>query len=267
MSAPILEVNKLSITFSKSYNVKKIIDDISFTIPRGQTLSLVGESGSGKSVTAYAILDLLESPGRVTSGSIVLNSVKYGKVIVTDKSRKADAIYKVRGNICSLISQEPLSALSPVHTIGNQMLEAILCHNSIAVAEARALALNMLAEVKIDHPVKRFMQYPHELSGGIRQRIVIAMALVCKPELVIADEPTTALDVINQAHIINLLRALQKSIGFSILLVSHDIRLIAQMSDVVSVLYQGKIVESGAVRRVLANPEHPYTNKLVQSFQ
>ena len=266
MLAPILEVNDLSITFSKPHDFAKIIDDISFTIPRGQTLALVGGSGSGKSVTAYAILDLLESPGRVTNGSIVLNSVKYGKVIVTDKYRNADVIFKVRGSICSLISQEPLSALSPVHTIGNQMLETILCQKNLKIAEAREVALNMLATVNIDHPVKRFMQYPHELSGGIRQRIVIAMALVGNPELVIADEPTTALDVINQAHIINLLRTLQKSLGFSILLVSHDIRLIAQMSDVVSVLYKGKIVESGPVRRVLANPEHSYTKQLVRSF-
>jgi len=260
---PLLEVKNLRVSFATADGVVGAVQGVSFSIQRGRTLALVGESGSGKSVTAHAILRLIQPPGRIVGGRILLRSRRAGEIDLAHLDEKSGLLFKVRGGLVSLIFQEPVTALSPVHRIGDQVAEAILTHQDVSAAAARRLTLDMLAKVGIANAAERYDQYPHELSGGLRQRVVIAMALVCRPELLIADEPTSALDVTIQAQILGLIKTLQRDIGCAVLLITHDFGVVAQMADDVAVMQHGQIVEHGAVREVLKQPRHAYTRTLL----
>lgn len=233
---------------------------------RGKTLALVGESGCGKSVTAYSILRLIQKPGRIISGSIQLHSRSGDSIDILSLDEKSDMLYDLRGGMISIIFQEPMTALSPVHTIGNQICEAILLHQDVKRSHARQIAIEALGDVGIPSPDERIDVYPHEMSGGMRQRVVIAMAMVSRPELLIADEPTTALDVTIQAQIINLIKTRQRSIAMSMLLITHDLGLVAQAADEVAVMYLGRIVEKADIRTLMKTPRHPYTMALLKSL-
>ncbi|MDB6094476.1 MAG: Dipeptide transporter ATP-binding protein DppD [Verrucomicrobia bacterium] len=263
---PLLEVLDLRTSFITSDGVVPAVDGVTFSIARGRTLALVGESGSGKSVTAYSMLRLIQPPGKIVGGKILLHSSRAGEIDIAQLDERSGTLYKVRGGLISMIFQEPMTALSPVHSVGSQIAEAILLHQRTNRAEARRLTVEMLTKVGIAQPEERFDQYPHELSGGMRQRVVIAMALVCRPELLIADEPTTALDVTIQAQILGLIKTLQREIGCSVLLITHDFGVVAQVADDVAVMYRGKIVEQGTVRAVLKNPQHAYTRALLDAL-
>jgi ABC-type dipeptide/oligopeptide/nickel transport system ATPase component len=263
---PLLDVANLRVSFFTPDGVVGAVQNVSFSIQRGRTLALVGESGSGKSVTAYSLLRLVQPPGRIVSGRIVLRSQRVGEIDLAHLDEKSGLLFKVRGGVLSMIFQEPMSALSPVHTIGNQIDEAILVHQDVSPAAARRLTLEMLHKVGIANAEARYAQYPHELSGGMRQRAVIAMALVCRPELLIADEPTTALDVTIQAQILGLIKTLQREIGCSVLLITHDFGVVAQMADDVAVMQRGELVERGSVRAVLKNPRHAATRALLDAL-
>jgi ABC-type dipeptide/oligopeptide/nickel transport system ATPase component len=264
--APLLEVRNLRVSFFTPDGVVGAVQNISFSIQRGRTLALVGESGSGKSVTAYSLLRLVQPPGRILDGRMILRSQREGEIDIGHLDEKSGLLFKVRGGLVSMIFQEPMTALSPVHTIGSQIDEAILVHQDVSSAAARRLTLEMLHKVGIANAQQRYTQYPHELSGGMRQRAVIAMALVCRPELLIADEPTTALDVTIQAQILGLIKTLQREIGCSVLLITHDFGVVAQMADDVAVMRSGEIVERGPVRDVLRRPQHEYTRALLDAL-
>lgn len=242
------------------------MDGVSFSMRRGRVMGLVGESGCGKSVTSFSILRLIQSPGKISGGSIIFRPKDEAPVDITALSEKSDKLYHLRGGRISMIFQEPMTALSPVHTIGNQICEAILLHQGVSREEAREMAIAMLSKVGIPGAERRIDQYPFEMSGGMRQRIVIAMALVCNPEMLIADEPTTALDVTIQAQIMRLLKEMQTEMQTSILLITHDLGVVAQMCDDVAVMYLGRIVEQGDVLTVLKHPRHPYTQGLLKSL-
>ena len=263
---PLLEVENLRTSFITPDGTVPAVDGVTFSIARGRTLALVGESGSGKSVTAYSMLRLIQPPGRIVGGQILLRSARAGEIDIAKLGERSSTLFKVRGGLISMIFQEPMTALSPVHSIGHQIAEAILLHQHTSKAEARRLTVEMLAKCGIAQADERFDQYPHELSGGMRQRVVIAMALVCRPELLIADEPTTALDVTIQAQILGLIKTLQREIGCSVLLITHDFGVVAQMADDVAVMHHGRIVEHGPVRAVLKNPQHPYTRVLLDAL-
>ncbi len=229
-------------------------------------LALVGESGCGKSVTSYSILRLIRRPGRIVGGRVVFHPKQGPPVDIAALNEKSDELYRVRGGYISMIFQEPMTALSPVHTVGNQICEAILLHQDVGEERARGLALEMLRKVGIPGAERRIDQYPHEMSGGMRQRVVIAMALVCNPEILIADEPTTALDVTIQAQILKLIKALQSESGTSVIFITHDLGVVAQVADDVAVMYLGRVVEEAPVRDVLKRPIHPYTVSLLRSL-
>ena len=263
---PVLSVEKLSVNFRTEEGLVEAVRDISFDIERGRILAIVGESGSGKSVTAYSLLRLIQKPGSIDAGKIILRPKDEDPIEITALPEKSEKLFDVRGGYISMIFQEPMSALSPVHTIANQICEAILLHQDVDEKEAERITVEMLAKVGIPEPASRLKQYPHELSGGMRQRVVIAMALVCNPELLIADEPTTALDVTIQAQILELIRGLQKDMHTSVLFITHDIGVVAQIADDVAVMYNGRIVERGTVRQVLKDPYHPYTKGLLAAI-
>jgi oligopeptide/dipeptide ABC transporter ATP-binding protein len=262
----ILEVIGLRTHFLTDDGVLPAVDGVTFSIKRGQTLALVGESGCGKSVTSYSILRLIQPPGKIVSGQILLHSNRTGEIDLAALAEQDEQLYRVRGGLISMIFQEPMTALSPVHTIGNQITEAISLHEKVSKDETRRRAIEMLRKVGVSAPERRVDQYPHEISGGMRQRVVIAMALVSNPELLVADEPTTALDVTIQAQILNLIKTLQREIGCSVLLIAHDLGVVAQMADEVAVMYLGRIVEHGSVRELLKDPRHPYTQGLLKSI-
>jgi peptide/nickel transport system ATP-binding protein len=256
MTPPLLEVEHLSVVFDTAAGPVTAVDDVSFSIAAGETLGLVGESGSGKSVTAFAILRLLQSPGRVTAG----------RVLFQDRDLLAltePEIREVRGAGISLIFQEPMTALNPVMRIGDQIAEALTVHGMATRSAAEAAAIELLDAVRIPDAAKRVRDYPHQLSGGMRQRVMIAIALACKPPLVIADEPTTALDVTIQAQVLDLMRDLKKRFNLALLIITHDFGVIAEMADRVAVMYKGKLVEEGSVRQILRHPQHEYTRALL----
>jgi ABC-type dipeptide/oligopeptide/nickel transport system ATPase component len=266
MELPLLDVANLRVSFFTPRGVVGAVQNVSFSIQRGRTLALVGESGSGKSVTAYSLLRLVPPPGQILSGRMTLRSRRAGEIDIAHLDEKSGLLFKIRGGLISMIFQEPMSALSPVHTIGSQIDEAILVHQDVSSAAARRQTLDMLHRVGIADAELRYDQYPHELSGGLRQRVVIAMALVCRPELLIADEPTSALDVTIQAQILGLIKKLQREIGCAVLLITHDFGVVAQMADDVVVMKQGEIVERGPVRGVLKQPQHDYTRALLDAL-
>jgi oligopeptide/dipeptide ABC transporter ATP-binding protein len=264
---PLLEVSDLRTYFQTEEGEVRAVDGVSFKVARGRTLALVGESGCGKSVTAHSVLRLINPPGKIVGGSIRLHRGDGEPSLeVLEERENSAALYELRGGRAALIFQEATAALSPVHTIGNQILEAIRIHQKISKKGATEIASEMLERVGIQDPELCLRQYPHELSGGMRQRAVIAMALVSNPELLIADEPTTALDVTIQAQVLLLLKQLQQKLNLGILLITHELGVVAQMADEVVVMYLGRVVESGSVRAILKKPRHPYTIGLLESL-
>jgi len=256
----LLDIKGLSVSFETDEGRVQALDSVDFQVGLGQTLGLVGESGCGKSVTALSIMRLLPKPvGKITSGRIHFQ----GKDLL---ELSADGMRQVRGNEIGMIFQEPMNALNPVRTIGDQLSEVFLLHQEIGVKEAWFKSVEMLHDVGIPAPDSRAFEYPHQLSGGMRQRVVIAMALACRPKLVIADEPTTALDVTVQAQILELLQTLQKQLGSSVLLITHDLGVIAETCDEVCVMYAGRIVERASTVELFANPRHAYTRGLLSSI-
>jgi peptide/nickel transport system ATP-binding protein len=259
MSETLLRVEQLTTVFDTAAGPVPAVDDVSFEIRAGETLGLVGESGSGKSVTALSIMRLVQPPGRIASGRIRFK----GQDLLTLDERR---MREVRGAGISLIFQEPMTALNPVFTIGDQVAETLIVHGRASRRAARAQAVDLLTAVRIPDAASRVRDYPHQLSGGLRQRVLIAMALACRPALVVADEPTTALDVTIQAQILELLRDLKQSFNVSLLLITHDLGVVAETADRVAVMYAGRIVESGPVRAIFRTPQHPYTRGLLASI-
>ena len=258
--APILDLRNLVTAFDTDAGQVVAVDGVSLQARRGKTLGIVGESGCGKSVTALSIMRLLPQPmGRILGGEILFEGRDLTKI-------SDDEMHHVRGGKIGMIFQEPMTALNPVHTIGRQLSEVFLLHKTKDRAEALRLSVDMLKLVGIPSPEVRVGEYPHQLSGGMRQRVVIAMALACRPQLVIADEPTTALDVTIQAQILELMQELQRELGMSIILITHDLGVIAEMCDDVVVMYGGRIAESGPVAQIFTHPSHPYTRGLLASI-
>jgi len=262
---PLLDVRNLKTYFYTEDGVVRAVDGVTFSIDPERTLGVVGESGCGKSVTARAIMRLIQSPGKIEAGEIFLNHD--GETIdLTKLAPMGKKMRSIRGNKIAMIFQEPMTSLNPVYTIGNQITETIILHQGLRKREARKRAIEMLTAVGISSPEQRVDEYPHQLSGGMRQRAMIAMALSCHPSLLIADEPTTALDVTIQAQVLDLMNDLRKKFRTSILFITHDLGVIAKMADHVVVMYLGKIVESAPVRGIFKDPKHPYTHGLMNSI-
>lgn len=260
MASALLEVEELQTSFFTEMGVAKAVDRVSFSVRQAEVLGIVGESGCGKSVTAYSIMRLLPSPpGEVVGGRVLFE----GKDLLVIPEEEMQA---VRGNRISMIFQEPMTSLNPVFRVGDQIVEAIQSHQEISKREALERAVELLKEAGIPSPEVRVNDYPHQMSGGMRQRVMIAMALACRPRLIIADEPTTALDVTIQAQILDLLQQLQKTSGAAILLITHDLGVIAEVADRVLVMYTGRIVEEASARDLFASPLHPYTQGLMKSI-
>jgi peptide/nickel transport system ATP-binding protein len=263
----LIEVRDLSTHFFTDEGVVKSVDTSSFDIPRGKTLCIVGESGSGKSVTARAIMGLTRKPGRIVGGQMLYRRQPGGEAVDLAKLDPAGREYRaIRGAEIGMIFQEPMAALSPVHTIGTQLLEGILVHTKCAKAEAKERGIEALARVGIPDPARRFDQYGFELSGGMRQRAMIAMALACRPRLLVADEPTTALDVTTQANILDLIKSLQEETGMTVMFITHDLGVVAEIADEVAVMYLGRVVERGDVDTIFHAPAHPYTEALLKAI-
>lgn len=255
-----LDVRGLTTTFDTDDGTLRAVEDVSFHVPAGKTLGIVGESGCGKSVTALSILRLLpDGVGRIAKGSVELS----GKDLVKLSERE---MRDVRGNDISMIFQEPMTSLNPVYTVGQQIVEAVVLHQKVSNKQAKARAIEMLRLVGIHSPEENVHAYPHQLSGGMRQRVMIAMALACEPRLLLADEPTTALDVTIQAQILELLKGLQGTLGMSIVLITHDLGVVAEYTHHVVVMYAGRVVESAPVRDLFREPRHPYTLGLLESL-
>ena len=255
----LLEVNNLRTSFFTDAGEVKAVDGVSFTLDHGKVLGIVGESGSGKSVTAYSIMQILAPTGKIVGGSVKLD----GQELVGADEK---VMRSVRGNRVSIIFQDPMTSLNPTYTVGHQLMEAILLHTKRNRREARERALEMLRLVNVNEPEKRLRQYPYELSGGMRQRVMIAMALACEPDILIADEPTTALDVTIQAQILELMQDLQKRLGMAIIMITHDLGVVAQMCDEIVVMYAGSICEQGTADEIFYNPHHEYTKGLIRSI-
>lgn len=258
MSEYLVDIKNEKLSFFTPAGEVKALNDVSIHLREGEVLGIVGESGSGKSVTAYSLMGLTAYPGKLIGGSLYFNGHQVEEM--TDKEMR-----KIRGNEISIIFQDPMTSLNPVYTIGNQIMEAVLLHTDKTKAQARDRAKELLELVGINEPEKRLRQYPHELSGGMRQRVMIAIALACEPKLLIADEPTTALDVTIQAQILDLLRQLKDKINSSIMLITHDLGVIAEMADYVVVMYAGRVVEKGTAEDIFEHPSHPYTIGLMAS--
>lgn len=260
MNDKLLQINNLQVSFFTSVGEVKAVNGIDYSLGYNEVMGIVGESGSGKSVEAYAIMGLLQSPGRVVGGSILFEGED---ILSYDEKQMMD----LRGNEISMIFQNPMTCLNPVYTIGNQLVESLTCHDTqVTQADAKKRAIEMLELVGINNAEKRFDQYPHEFSGGMRQRVMIAMALICNPKLLIADEPTTALDVTIQAQILELMKDLQKKTNMSIIFITHNLGVVAEICDRVTVMYAGHVMEQGAVNDIFYHPKHPYTRGLLRSM-
>ncbi|MBV9171715.1 MAG: ABC transporter ATP-binding protein [Chloroflexi bacterium] len=262
---PILSVRDLKTYFFPDEGVVQAVDGASFDVYPGRTLGVVGESGCGKSVTARSILNLVEEPGRIVSGSIILRDA-FGTIDITSLQPNGRTMREIRGGTIAYVFQEPMSSFSPVHTIGDQIMEAILHHRKMSRSDARKRGVQLLQQVGIPRADARMDEYAFQLSGGLRQRAMIATALACDPKILIADEPTTALDVTTQAQILQLLRELQAQHGMAIILITHNLGVVAEMANDVAVMYLGKIVEQGSVDDLFFNPKHPYTRALLRSI-
>ena len=255
----LLEVRDLHTSFFTPAGEVKAVNGVSFNLERGKVLGIVGESGSGKSVTASSIMQILASTGKIVSGSIKFNG--------TELVNSGESVMKtIRGNKVSIIFQDPMTSLNPTYTVGHQIMEAILLHTGRNKKQAFDRAVEMLKLVNVNEPLKRMKQYPYELSGGMRQRVMIAMALACEPDILIADEPTTALDVTIQAQILELMHSLQEELGMAIIMITHDLGVVAQMCDEVIVMYAGSICEQGTADEIFYNPKHEYTKGLMRSI-
>lgn len=255
----LLEVKNLQTKFKLKHGTVKAVDDVSFTVDKGEILAIVGESGSGKSVTSLSIMGLLQNPGKIAGGEILFKSQD-----LINMSQKE--LQKIRGNEISMIFQEPMTSLNPVYRIKDQIMENIMTHMKISKKEALERTIKMLETVGIPSPAERAYDYPHQMSGGMRQRVMIAMALSCEPELLIADEPTTALDVTIQAQILELLYKMREKFNMAVLLITHDLGVVSEAADRVIVMYCGKVVEEADVKNLFKNPLHPYTVGLLKSI-
>ena len=260
VEAPLLRVEEVTTTFRIPGGVVQAVDHVSFELRRGETLGIVGESGSGKSMTALSILRLVQPPGEIGGGPISFNG-RSDLLELSEREMRA-----IRGAEIGFIFQEPMTALNPVYTIGDQVAEALLVHRRATRAQARTKAAELLEAVRIPEPQRRLRDYPHQLSGGMRQRVLIAIALACQPLLLIADEPTTALDVTIQAEILDLLHEMKEKFHLALLLITHDLGVVAGHVDRVAVMYAGKIVEEGPMRQIFESPKHPYTQGLLDSI-
>jgi peptide/nickel transport system ATP-binding protein/oligopeptide transport system ATP-binding protein len=260
MTEPLLSVRNLRVYFHQRDRVVRAVDGVDLRLDPAKTLCLVGESGSGKSLTALSIMRLISPPGRIEEGSEITYA---GRDLV---AASAQQMQSIRGNEISMIFQEPMTSLNPAHTVGAQIAEAVRLHRPVSKAAAAERALEMLRLVGVPDPRRRGSDYPHQLSGGMRQRVMIAMALSCEPKLIIADEPTTALDVTIQAQVLELLRELRDTLDMAVLLITHDLGVVAEMADDVAVMYAGRIVERGNVQDTFARPQHPYTQALLRSI-
>ncbi|MGL4813068.1 MAG: ABC transporter ATP-binding protein [Beijerinckiaceae bacterium] len=259
MTAPVLSVRHLALEFHTRRGVLRALDDVSFDIAKGEVLGVVGESGAGKSLTGAAIIGLIERPGRIVAGEVLLHGQRIDNL-------DDEAIRKIRGRKIGMIFQDPLTSLNPLYRVSEQLIETIRTHLPLSEQQARERAIQLLTEVGISAPEKRIDSYPHEFSGGMRQRVVIALALCAEPDLIIADEPTTALDVSVQAQIIALLKRLCRERGTAVMLITHDMGVIAETADRVAVMYAGRIAEIGPVRDVVKHPLHPYASGLMGSI-
>jgi oligopeptide/dipeptide ABC transporter ATP-binding protein len=255
----LLEIRNLATTFPTEAGPARAVDDVTLSVDKGQVLGIVGESGCGKSITSLSILRLIPPPGKIASGKILLDGSNLLEL-------SEDQMRSVRGNRIALIPQDPMTSLNPVYTVGAQIMEAIILHQKCSKEEAKRKAVDVLKRVRIPEAESRVDEYPHQFSGGMRQRVMIAMALACEPELLIADEPTTALDVTVQAQILDLLRDIQKEKGTAIVLITHDLGVVAEMCDTVAVMYAGSVVEYATVEELFKNPRHPYTVGLMNSL-
>jgi len=268
----LLEIKDLKISFPLDEGVVRAVEGVNLTIRRGEVLGVVGESGCGKTVTAQSVLRIIPQPGRIDSGQILFRPTSTstaaganGAIDIAKLSPTGRKIRQIRGKDIAMIFQEPMSSFSPVHTIGSQIIEAILLHQTVTREEARQKAIDLLRLVGISGAAQRVDNYPHQFSGGMRQRAMIAMALSCNPSLLIADEPTTALDVTIQAQILDLMRGLQQRFGMAMMFITHNLGVIAQIADNVAIMYLGQVVEYGPVREILHNPKHPYTADLLRA--
>ncbi len=259
MGQYLVEIKNEKLSFFTPAGEVKALNDVSFHLNDGEVLGIVGESGSGKSVTAYSLMGLTAHPGKLIGGTLEFNGHMMQKLNEKQMS-------KIRGNEVSIIFQDPMTSLNPVFTVGNQIIEVILLHTKLNRKQARARVIELLTLVGINEPEKRIKQYPHELSGGMRQRIMIAMALACEPKLLIADEPTTALDVTIQAQILELMVELKNKLGMAIIMITHDLGIVASMCEKIAVMYAGKIVEYGTTDEIFYNPKHEYTKGLLLSI-
>jgi oligopeptide/dipeptide ABC transporter ATP-binding protein len=270
----LLEIRDLRVSFPLDEGTVQAVSGVDLTIKRGQVVGVVGESGCGKTVTAQTVLRIVPPPGRIESGQILLNQPRSSsngstvseRVDLAQLNPTGRQIRDIRGGDIAMIFQEPMSSFSPLHTIGNQLTESILLHKDVSKAQALATIIDLLEKVGIPNAVRRMDQYPHEFSGGMRQRAMIASALSCSPKLLIADEPTTALDVTIQAQILNLMKNLQQEMGMAIMFITHNLGVIAQIADEVAIMYLGRIVEHGSVIDVFDNPQHPYTVNLLRAI-
>jgi len=266
MADKYLEVKDLKIHFKLEEGILKAVDGVSFSLEKGKTLGLVGESGCGKSVTSQALLRIVPDPGFIKGEILLHNEGDSKPVDMVAPDKDSPFIRGIRGKDISMIFQEPMTSFSSYYTMGNQLMEAILLHRTKDPVEAKKIAIEMMRKVGIANPEKRINEYPHEFSGGMRQRMMIAMALSCNPGLLIADEPTTALDVTIQAQVLEVMQNLQKEFGMAILFITHDLGVVAEMCDDVAVMYLGKIVEKGSADEIFYNPLHPYTKGLLKSI-
>ncbi len=268
---PLLEIKDLRISFPLDEGTVQAVEGVSLTVRRGEVLGVVGESGCGKTVTAQSVLRIIPPPGRIDAGQILFHPAGWpgangdGVVDLARLNPTGSEIRNIRGKDIAMIFQEPMSSFSPVHTIGSQIIEAILLHQDVSKAKAREMTIELLRLVGISGAEQRVDNYPHQFSGGMRQRAMIAMALSCNPSLLIADEPTTALDVTIQAQILELMRGLQKRLGMAVMFITHNLGVIAQIADTVAIMYLGQVVEYGPVREILRNPKHPYTVDLLRA--
>ena len=259
MSQPLLQVKDLHTSFPTESGEVRAVNGINFSLQRGRVLGIVGESGSGKSVTAYSILRILDNPGKITKGEILFEDTDIVKL-------PQHQMRQIRGAKISIIFQDPMTSLNPVYTVGNQLTEAIRLHTNRNRQQAQERALEMLELVGVNEPHKRLKQYPYQLSGGMRQRVMIAMALACEPDIIIADEPTTALDVTIQAQILELMQELKEKLGMAIIMITHDLGVIAEMCDEIIVMYAGRVCERGTANEIFYNPRHEYTKGLLRSI-
>ena len=263
----LLEISGLKTVFPTDDGIVNAVSDVSFEIGHGQTVGVVGESGCGKSITGLSLLQLVPSPGRIEAGEILFHRNGDDEPLdIAQVSPKSELMRQIRGNEIAIIFQEPMTSLNPVYTVGNQIAEAIVLHEQVDKKTAHERAIEMIARVGIPAPAQRVDEYPHQLSGGMRQRVMIAMALCCSPTLLIADEPTTALDVTIQAQVLGLMQELQAEMGMAIMLITHDLGVIADLADEVVVMYAGRVVERGTVDDIFYNPLHPYTQGLLKSI-